>query len=190
MAQLIKPYMVKKQSTWYLWQVSLMAASAWPSPRGLHVSHSPASPNWNRTIATTEYMQREEKEEACMRERKLWQHTSSTPLESLQSIPGIVDWLKTGCSYRVTVWQPTYRVFHTALFICTKGTADHQSQGLSEGSLYQSKPQCWAFLLVVAGDWALMLTVTVHQSKAAGDNNLSSTLWFMDVIRLVWHQLH
>ena len=42
---------------------------------------------------------------------------------------------------------------------------------------------------VVAGDWALMFTVTVHQSKAAGENNLSSTPWFMDVIPLVRHQL-
>ncbi len=70
MAQLIKHYMVKKQSTWYLRQVSLMAASAWPSPQGLHVSHSPAIPNWNRAIATTEHVQREEKEKARTRERE------------------------------------------------------------------------------------------------------------------------
>lgn len=141
MAQLIKHYMVKKQSTWYLWQVSLMAASAWPSPRGLHVSHSPASPNWNRTIATTEYMQREE--------------TLTTYFIQSLRVPSVHPW------YSWLTWDWVFLlansvtaplwVFHTALFICA---ADHQTQGLSEGSLYQSEPQCWAFLL--PGPWLLL----------------------------------
>lgn len=151
MAQLIKHYMVKKQSTWYLWQVSLMAASAWPSPRGLHVSHSPASPNWNRTIATTEYMQREEKEEACMRERKLWQHTSSSPLESLQSIPGIVDWRETGRSYWLIVWQPLseYFTLHclfvlqtTRLRVCLRAPSTRASLS-AEPFCYRGHGCCW-----------------------------------------------
>lgn len=72
MVQLVKHYMVKKQSTWYLRQVSLMVASAWPSPQGLHVSHSPAIQYWTRAIATTEYVQRGERESMYETEEPLW----------------------------------------------------------------------------------------------------------------------
>ena len=63
--------MVKKQSTRYHRQVSLIVASAWPSPLGLQVSHSPAIPNWNGATVTTEYVQSEEEEAACERGKVL-----------------------------------------------------------------------------------------------------------------------
>lgn len=156
MAQLIKHYMVKKQSTWYLRQVSLMAASAWPSPQGLYVSHSPAIPNWNRVIATTEHVQREEKEKARTRERENFNnrfHPLSQDLV-LQSIPGIVDWFETGCPNGVIVWQCLSECFTVQCLWVQGGTADHPTQGLSEGSMNRSKPQRWGFSL--SGAWVLL----------------------------------
>lgn len=118
-----------KQSTWYLRQVSLIAASAWPSSQGFHFSHSPAISNWNRATATCS--ERETERVRQMEREALWRFS---PPSLGTSIYPWYHWLIWD---GVSLW---IRVCLTVRCLWVQGgTADYPARGIYLRTLQLSR---------------------------------------------------